>query len=257
MSSLVLIKYPQSILDTLNQDATVPPDNEIGLSEYGKKVADQIGTNLAGLLKGEFSISSSPALRCTETAKIISGIVGGIRGTDERLDERKLFGPKAEFTVREFRNRQECGYLDPYTLSSGENESPLSHRIRVEGWLAEILGVAKSADIQIVVSHGAVIEHLHSSLSWKPAGAIGSTFNFCAPGHAHLWSAVELPDHRRIWCCLGANVNLADAASCTTPLQGFQDLNGLAVDLASDPRFANLARAASEDSSMASDYYIR
>lgn len=259
MAKFVLLKYPQSVLDTLPLERIMPPDDQIGLTQSGKSTAEQIAVNLAGNIDGDYFIWSSPAFRCVETAQIIGARLGRDPNVDVRLDERRLFYPSSDITVREFRSRQERGYLDPSRPGNGEQESPFAHRPRIEGWLAEILGKTKSNDVHVIVSHGAVIEHLHSAIGWKPSGAMISCFTFCAPGHAHLWGVVELPDDRKIWCCLGANVNLVESASFEAPFSGFKDLNGLAVDLASDPRFQKLIEATAGKETARTDdvYYIR
>lgn len=258
MPSVFLIKYPESLLDNYKLDSPFPPDSEIGLTREGRAVAERIGSNLAARLKGHFFVWSGPALRCSEAARIVATRVGADARQDPRLGERRIFKAESRFTVRDFRSRQERGYLDPAYLSPDEDESPLSHRIRVEAWSAEMLANLKPSDVHLIISHGAVVEHLHSSLSWKPAGAMVSSFAFCAPGHAHVWSMIQLPDGRRIWCCLGSNINLSEILCLNTPLRGLEDLNGLAVGLASDSRFQNLANAGvSGLSAIPPAYYIR
>jgi broad specificity phosphatase PhoE len=243
MTKFVLIKYPQSMLDTIASERTLPPDAQLGLTEEGAGAARLLGDNLVQHVRGRFHIWSSPARRCLEAAEVIAQVLGQRPRTDMRLDERKLFSPGSEITVRDFRQRQERGYLDPSRLQPGEQETPISHRIRVESWLAEIIGSAQSDDVNVVVSHGAVIEHLNSALNGRSPETMATTFTFCAPGHAHLWDAIELPDKRRIWCCLGSNVDMVQPASLQTHLRGLGDLHGLAVDLASDPRFHELTQA--------------
>jgi broad specificity phosphatase PhoE len=240
MAKIILLKYPQSQLDVLPPDSPFPTEAKNRLTEDGRRVAQQIAENLARSLKGKFHIHSSPSARCTEPAEILAARLGGQVKSDPDLVERHMFRPKAKFTIRDFRLRQERSYLDPAHTQEDEPESPLSHRLRVEGWLWRNLGGMKPRETHVVVSHGAVIEHLHASLSWRPAGAMAWTFTFCAPGHAHLWSNIELPNGGRVWCCLGANVNLAVADSFETHFRGFKNLDELAVDLASDPRFQQL-----------------
>ena len=256
MITILLIKYPESQLDVLGHDAELPPDAQLGLTERGKALAETLGENLAEVLRGRVCVWSGPALRCREVADIIAEKVGGEQEVNSRLDERNVVPSDASISVGEFRAAQERGYLEPSRVAEDEVESPLSHRLRVEAWLAEILGRAKGNECHVVVGHGAVVEHLHSSLNWKPAGAMASSFTFCAPGHAHVWSGIELPDERRIWCCLGANLDLTEAASCASTFRGLDDVDRLAVDLAADPRFQRLAEATS---AVSRDmvYYIR
>lgn len=260
MTKLILIKYPQSELDVMRLDEVMPEDSELGLTDAGRRAAEQLGRAVSETVRGKHAVWSGSAKRSADPARIIADALGVKATTDGRLDERYIGGDTRQLTVGDFRNRQERAYLDPSRLAEGERESPLTHRLRVEGWLAEILSTAAAEDVHVVVSHGAVVEHLHSALSWKPAGAMGSSFTFCAPGHAHLWADVVLPDQRRIWCCLGSNVDLAGSASRERPVRGLDDLDGLAVDLASDPRFQHLAEEAAqgEISPLGSEkYYIR
>ncbi|MDP9174361.1 MAG: phosphoglycerate mutase family protein [Planctomycetota bacterium] len=253
---IILIKYPQSKLDTLPLHTAFPPDHELGLTQKGIDNAELLGKNLASSLNGRFSVWCGSALRTAETADIVAKHVGAKPQSDLRLDERKLFSGSSAVTVGDFRLRQERAYIDPIRLALDEDESPVSHRLRVEAWLAERLGRSNSDEILIVVSHGAVVEHLHSALSWKPAGAMVASFAFCAPAHGHVWGAVNLPDDRRIFCCLGANVRLADTVASSTALQGLDDLDSLAVELASDPRFQQ-NRPPDPAVAMVSKYYIR
>lgn len=259
MTTFAFIKHTQSVLEMLPMDAFFPPDNEMGLTEDGREVAEQISENLATVLRGNFYVYSSPRLRCRQMANILASLVGVDTVTDDRLDERRIFSSENPLSIQEYRSRQERDYLDPFKIQNGEQESPISHRLRVEGWLAETVAMSNPEDVYLVIGHGSVIEHLHSSLHSSPAGAMASHFTFCAPGHAHFWKSIELPDQRSIWCCLGTNINLINSESLTTQLQGFDNLTDLAVGLAIDPRFRELVQTtlAEQDVTPQTHYYIR
>jgi broad specificity phosphatase PhoE len=159
-------------------------------------------------------------------------------------------------TLAEYRLVQEQVYLAPFDAAPNE-ESAVSHRLRVEAWLADRLASREPDMTMVVVSHGAVIEHLQSALCWKPAGAMGATFTMCKPAHAHLWSAVEVPDGRLLWCLIGANLWLP-ARDASDRQREREDLATLTAQLASAPGFEDLAHEAAQARvSPEMSYYIR
>ncbi len=78
MTKFVLIKYPQSTIDTLPLENAMPPDEQIGLTEAGRRVAQQIGERFVINLRGNISVWSGPAKRCAEPAKIIANTIGRV-----------------------------------------------------------------------------------------------------------------------------------------------------------------------------------
>ncbi len=257
MTSIFLVKYPQATIDQLKMDEQLPGDDTSTSTEQGNSRAATLGEGFVAHLSGRTQIWSSPSRRCLEPATIIARAFGEAARTDVRLGERKLAPDGAKLTVGEFRRRQEHGYLDPSTLAEGEVESPFMHRTRVEMWLSDVLSVAHTHDNFIVVSHGAVIEHLHSSLSARPADAMATSFQLCTPGNVHVWSSIELPDRRRLWGCLGTNIDFSIPLAFDALDVGMADLHGLAVNLATDPRYA-VGTGGSKPFSPGNDvYYIR
>jgi broad specificity phosphatase PhoE len=259
MTTFIFIKHTQSVLETLPTDVMFPPDSEISLTENGQEIAERIAQNLMAVIRGNLHIYSSPRFRCMQMANVLASSMGVDSVSDDRLDERRIFSTETQISLQEYRSRQERGYLNPFKIQNSEVESPISHRLRVESWLAETIATSNSEDVYLVISHGSVVEHLHSSLHWSPAGAMTARFTFCAPGHAHFWRSIELPDEQSIWCCLGANISLVNSESFATQLQGFDDLTNLAIDLATDPRFQELVQITltEQENTVAGDYYIR
>ena len=254
MATMILIKYPLSRLDMLDKASALPPDRDIGLTDDGRKVAERIGECLNDRVQGNVFVWSGPARRCVEGAGVIAEKLGLRATAAVELDERRMPVVPGETTVGQFRSWQERAYLDPFR--GAKEESAVSHRLRVAGWLSGRLAEMEEDECHVVVSHGAVIEHLHAALSWKPVGAMMASFVFCAPGRGHLWSTMELPDGRRVWCCLGGNIDVSDPVSWDTPWRGVKDLRSLAVNLAGDARFQSLAVSASGEAD-ANPYYIR
>ena len=256
MTTFVFIKYPTSVLEGLSGDTPMPPDDELVLTQKGKKFAKATASNLFTILDGDIYIHSSPRSRCKETAETIGAKFNVNIIPDDRLDQRHIFLKDVKYTVQQYRFQQERGYLDSSRVSEGEDESPLSHRIRVEGWLTERIAQSDSNDVHIVVANGSVVEHLHSSMSWKPAGAMSASFTFCDLGHGHIWRSVELPNNQKIWCCLGANINFTNKNSIDTQIQGSNNLLDLTTILATDPRFQDLVDI-TIDNLPEAVYYIR
>ena len=240
MTTLVLMKYPQSVLDTLDRSQALPSDADAGATEAGIEIANRVGKNLMGAISGNYTVWSGPAARCADPARSMSGVIGAELKISPSLAERAMIADGKDASVGDLRSRQEKGFLDPTRPEGASDETPYAHRMRVELWLSDLLSRTCSEEVHVVISHGAVIEHIHSSLHWKPPGAMSSTFSFCAPGHAHVWKAVELPDGRRIWCALASNCDVSQPEAIGLLMRGITDLEGLTVDLASDPRFQGL-----------------
>jgi len=240
MATLLLVKYPQAAIDVATLQSPLSEVNQAGLTSQGMHDAEAMAKTIATAFEGAARIWSSPASRCVEPANIIARQLGASLRVDERLADRDLASIDTSPTIEEFRQRQERGFLNPSARMAGASESPWMHRARVESWLADVVSQGERDTLHVVVSHGAVIEHIHSALSLKPAAAMEHSFTYCAPSHCHIWSSVELPDGRLIWCCLGANVNLRQSSAELS--LGRDALDELAADLAMDARFQELAK---------------
>jgi broad specificity phosphatase PhoE len=254
--NIILLKHPESHQDILEPTAKVPSDPENGLTERGREQAQSVAEAVADI-GGHVVVLCSPSLRCREAAEIIATSTGTDAEVSEELADRQMASMDDEgATIAEYRLRQEQVYLAPFDAAADE-ESAVSHRLRVESWLAARLAAREPDMTMVVVSHGAVIEHLQSALCWKPAGAMGATFTMCKPAHAHLWSAVEVPDGRLFWCLIGANLWLP-ARGESERQRETEDLATLTAQLSSAPGFEDLAHEAAQERVPADmTYYIR
>jgi len=256
---IILLKHPESLQDRLEATASVPADEENGLTPRGREDAQLIAGAITDI-GGDIVVHCSPSKRCREAAEII-GVSSGVTAqpTAALADRRMGSIAQGRATLAEYRLAQEQVYLAPFDAPAGD-ESPVSHRLRVEAWLADQLESREPGITAVVVSHGAVIEHLQSALGWKPAGAMGATFTMCKPAHAHVWSAVEVPDGRVLWCLLSANVWLPGRDKANTEREA-NDLAILTAQLASAPAFEDLLGEAAtprqERAQPDMTYYIR
>jgi broad specificity phosphatase PhoE len=227
------------VLDSLDLNEIMPPDDSLGITQDGEIEARRIAEVLGSCKLGRIGLFCGPRGRSRLQAEIIASSLGVESIVSESLDDRVVFSEGEEISIEEFRARQERGFLDPMKGASSDIESPLCHRLRVEAWLASMhAGVA--CETLIVIGHGATIEHLHSSLSGKPSMAMSHTFSYCAPSNCHLWRSIELPDERKIWCCVGSNVSITRDEEFFEKFDICADISVLTAQLASDPAFAAL-----------------
>lgn len=256
MRNILLVKYPQAEIDVLSQEEAFPHESKSGTATKGKDDATTIGKNLALLRLGAIKLVCGPALRCSIPAELIGKELGVEPQVIEALADRNVVLDNEEITIGEFRARQERGFLDPYALPGCGGESSAQHRVRVEAWLVDQLANNES-DTLVVVTHGATLEHLHSVLSAKPAIAMAHTFSFCAPGSAHIWRAIELPDQRKIWCSVSTNVSLLDGEEMDKKYNICSLLGMLEIQLATDDRFSGIKVDLDSAKLVKDVYYIR
>lgn len=258
MINIILVKHPQSMQDTANPASPRPDDDANGLTPVGRGHATEIGTAIANEFEA-VQVYSSPSPRAAEAAAIIAEQLDIEAIADSALSERRIAQGATGVTLQQYRVLQDQTLLAPFDAPPGD-ESPASHRLRVEAWLAELLSERQSDMSYVIVSHGSVIEHLHSALSWKPVGALKNSFALCEPGHAHLWSALELPDGELVWCLLGTNLWLPGRTPETSAEQR-SALARLAITLDSSTRYVNVARQVAlqtpEQGRSNGSYYIR
>ncbi len=255
---IILLKHPESSQDVIEPTDALPIDQENSLTDQGRAQARAVAEAIADM-GGDVIVHCSPSLRCREAADIVAEVAGSTVEVVAALADRRMTSIEESRTpLAKYRAAQEQVYLAPFDAAPGD-ESAVSHRLRVEAWLAERLAAREPDLTLVIVTHGAVVEHLQSALCWKPAGAMGATFTMCRPAHAHVWVAVEVPDGRVFWCLMAAN-HWLPARDKEEIGREASDLATLSAQLASAPAFEDLAREAStplDQRAMPGTYYIR
>ena len=86
MLTLMLVKHPQAVQETLKPGEALPPDERNGLTSDGREAAKAVAEAIAGE-DGDVRVYSSPLRRCAEAAGIIAQRVSTkVQSVDDLAD---------------------------------------------------------------------------------------------------------------------------------------------------------------------------
>lgn len=199
MTTLILFKHGQALIETLDITSSLPSDEQNRLTERGRSEVERAATRLQSVNQ-ETIIFASPSSRTRETAEILSPFLDAPIEMSSALAERRFGSPA--MSVGQYRQLQETAPLSPNSKSAKE-ESFAEQRARVEQWFINLM-TKKTPERIIVAGHGSTIEHLHGILSGAPLSNGASSYAYCAPAHFHYWVRRSI-DGQLIWASLGVN----------------------------------------------------